>query len=414
VSYSLRVGDDDRLLHSQNHTDLREVSEMNKRTSLWMSGGALALVTTVGLYGTPGKAQQPPATEARPVLATPFDKDANGWTALGEKTKAEVESDTVSGKNALRFDYTVAKGAMGFLLLPVNANEISTAKAVRMQVKTDYPTTVVVTLQEQDAGKEQGRYMAYFYSPGGKWQDVSLGATDFILSTDTNDPKDPNNKLDMDKVAAIGMGDVKQMMAQADDSALTELLGVVRGDHKIWLRDFKLTTETLPGVAFMTPSDARLDTFGHPQAGWMGVGDVKLSNHSGSPLTGRGLKATYTQGPSRIAGIVRTVPMGRLTGKKALDVAFSSDKDSKIIIQVEERGGGKYNVMMDVPAGASLKEFNLPFNEFRAADDSKDTNDQLDLDKVYQVIILDLAGPVGMAPSDRENNFYVSRIRATP
>jgi hypothetical protein len=145
---------------------------MNKRTSLWMSGGALALLTAIGLYGTPGKADQPPAAEARPVLATPFEKDANGWITLGDKTKVEVESDTVSGKNALRFDYTVAKGSMGFLMLPVNPNEISPAKSLRFQVKTDYPTTLAVSLQEQDAGKDQGRYVAFFYSPGNKWQEV--------------------------------------------------------------------------------------------------------------------------------------------------------------------------------------------------------------------------------------------------
>lgn len=386
---------------------------MNKRTSLWLSGGALALAAVVGLYATPGKAQQPPATESRSVLATPFEKDANGWTSFGEKTKTELESDTVTGKNSLRFDYTVAKGAMGFLVLPVNANEIGAAKTLRLQVKTDYPTTLVVTLQEQDAGKDEGRYMAFFYSPGGAWQDVSLGASDFILSTDTNDPKDPNNKLDMDKVAAIGMGDVKQMMAQADEGPLSELLGVVRGDHKIWMRDFKLTTETLPGVAFLTPTDARLDTFGHPQAGWLGIGGVKLSAHSGTPLTGRGLKATYTQGPMRFAGIVRTLPMGRLAGKKGLNVGFISDKEAKVVVQVEERGGGKYNVMMDIPAGSTLKEFDLPFNEFKASDDSKDTNDKLDLDKVYQVVIIDISGPAGMATSDRENTLYVARIRTT-
>jgi hypothetical protein len=260
---------------------------------------------------------------------------------------------------------------------------------------------------------DQGRYVAFFYSPGNKWQEVSLGATDLILSTDTNDPKDPNGKLDMDKVMAVALLDVKQMMAQGDDTPFTELFGLVRGEHKIWLRDFKLTTETLPGVAFLTPSDGRLDTFGHPQAGWMGIGGVKLGIHSGSPLTGRGLKATYTQGPMRFAGIVRTFPEGRLTGKKGLQVAFTSEKDSKVVVQLEERNGGKYNVLMDIPGGNSVKEFDLPFNEFKAADDSKDTNDQLDLDKVHQIVIIDISGPAGMASSDRENNLIVARLRTT-
>lgn len=378
---------------------------MRKERIVSLAGALLAVTLVVGV-----SAGQPPQT-ARTLMTTPFEKDANGWMTLGEKAKTGIEADTVTGKSSLRYDYQVEKSGVSTLVLPVNNNEISDAKAFRFAVKTDYPTTIVVGLQEMDANKEEGRYMATFYSPGGSWQEVSLAPTDFIRD-ENSAAKDTNNKLDMDKVGGVAITDLMQIIAQGEDSPITALLGVKRGAHQMWVRDFRITTETLPGAPYLTPTDTRLDTFAHPQVGWIGIGGMKLSLHAGRPIDGRGLKGTYTAGPGKIGGMARQIPVGRLAGKTKLQLGVASSKQITLVIQVEEQDGGKYNSVVEIPGGATLKQLDLPFADFKQSEDSKDTDGKLDTAKIKQILVLDASAIVGAAGEEAENTIYISGLRA--
>ncbi|WP_410969811.1 hypothetical protein, partial [Salmonella sp. SAL4450] len=75
------------------------------------------------------------------------------------------------------------------------------------------------------------RYVAMFTLPAGKWQQVELAPADFVLSEDGNDPPDPDNKLDLERVEAFGIVDVGQMLAQADNPEIEKLLNIKRGPH---------------------------------------------------------------------------------------------------------------------------------------------------------------------------------------
>jgi hypothetical protein len=67
--------------------------------------------------------------------------------------------------------------------------------------------------------------------------------------------------------------------------------------------------------------------------------------------------------------------------------------------------------MVDVPGGKERKTISVPFAEFRAADDSKDNNDHLDLDQVTQIVLMDVNALLGM--TDGDNTLWIGNIRAT-
>ncbi|GAB4453883.1 MAG: hypothetical protein OHK0029_07570 [Armatimonadaceae bacterium] len=372
--------------------------------------GVVSLALLGALATFPAQAQQAPPGNT--ILRTAFEKDTNGWISIGEKANVSLDSDTVTGTKFLRYDYAVEKGNFSILILPINENEVAAAQTIRFKVKTDYPTTLGVVLQEREADKDRGRYLAVLYSPGGEWQEVALSTTDFVLSQGKDDPYDPNGKLDMNLVQGVGLIDLKQMIAQGEDNPISDLMGLKRGSHKLWMKDFQITTEVLPGASFYSKSDSRLDTFGHPQVGWLGFGEVKLSTHTGSPIEGRGLKAVYPHGPGKIGAMVRGIPQGRLAGKQRLQLTLTSEKPTTVAVQVEERGGGKYNAVLDVPGGKTPKEFVVSFADFTPADDSKDDNNKLDLGEVHQVVLVDISGLLGSAKEAGENTLFINGLRA--
>src|SRR5689334_13675685 len=56
-----------------------------------------------------------------PLVHHTFEEGVSGWTAMGAKGKVALTRDAAhvkEGKAALQFDYTVAKGEMGILMLP--------------------------------------------------------------------------------------------------------------------------------------------------------------------------------------------------------------------------------------------------------------------------------------------------------
>lgn len=385
--------------------DLRQALTKRGGAALWLLPVILGgFITNTTLHA---QAQNTaPAQAGPPLLQTKFVENEQGWIAFGEKGKVVLASD--GDKKALRFDYSVEKGGIAALALPVNENEISTARSLKFSVKADAPTTMACVLQEIDGG----RYIAMFHAPADKWQDVTLGTSDFVLSEDGDNPKDPNNKLDMDKVQTIIIADLHQILASTmDDPVLTMIFNIKKGAHHFLLGEFTVGTDIPAGASFLNRTDARLDTFAHPQVGWLAVGETQLSLASGRPLNQRGMQATYTQTSGKVSGFVRGIPRGRLEGKANLSFTAAATKTTRVVVQVEERGGGKYNTILEVAGGETPKEYTIPFSDLKPSDDSKDKNNTLDLGEVYQVLFLDLAGFEGVTGSP-QNSFWISGLRA--
>lgn len=345
--------------------------------------------------------------QTAPIIKQTFEESDGGWTLMGTGGKTSVTHDAAnvkSGKAALQLDYAIKKGDLSALLLLTPDGMLAKAKSIRFSVKSDTGAVLGAILQEQGGG----RYISLFTAPAGKWQQVELAPSDFVLSDDANDPPDPDNKLDMDKVEAFGLTDIGQVMAQADNPDLEKLLNVRRGDHVLYLDDLVIAEEPLASTGI---AGDVLDTFIRPQVGWFAIGDVKVSRLSGAPLMGRGIQLDYRQVMGQPVAVIRRIPRGTLTGKTSFSVDVASARPAKLLLQVEEKGGGKYNVLVDVPGGKQLKTLSFPFTEFKAGDDSHDTNDKLDLDQVNQVVIVDVDALLNMTEGD--NTLWLGNIKAT-
>ncbi|HEV2473506.1 MAG TPA: hypothetical protein VGS41_12610, partial [Chthonomonadales bacterium] len=149
-----------------------------------------------------------------------------------------------------------------------------------------------------------------------------------------------------------------------------------------------------------------------PQVCWLGLGGMSLTKANGKPLDGPGLQAVYDQSPGTIAGVVHPVGHGQMAGAGRLLLDVAASKGAKLVVQVEERDGGKYNTFVDLPGDSTVKHLDLAFADFKPAPDSNDSNGTLDMDQVKQVLVLDATGLTGAV--DQENTLWVGNVRTAP
>jgi hypothetical protein len=363
----------------------------------------MALPLIAGAQATPTQAV--PA----PFISHTFEAGDGGWQAQGASGKVSITHDAAhvkEGKAALQFDYTIAKNEMSVLYLPTPEGLLAKAKSIRFWVMSDHPAPLFVSLQEH----EGGRYIALVAAPQFKWQQVELSPSDFVLSEDNNDPPDPNSHLDMDKVEGVAIIDIGQFIAQAD-TPFAKLFDIKQGPHAFYVDDFSVSEQALPS-SYSANNDVRLDTFVHPQVGWFGVGGFKFSINSGKPLEGRSLQLDYHQTPQQFAAFMRRIPRGKLAGMDKLTFTAAALHPTKLLIQVEDKDGIKYNTSVEVPGEKTPHEYSVNFADFKPADDSKDKNTPLDLKKVHQVLFMDLSGFVDMA--DTDNTLWIGSVHASP
>ncbi|HZT41995.1 MAG TPA: hypothetical protein VFA07_07385 [Chthonomonadaceae bacterium] len=363
--------------------------------------GAIALLACVA-------AAQPQATT--PLMCYSFEADTGMWMGFGSNAKVSLTHDAAhvrEGKGALQFDYTINKGEINALLLPTPNSALAKAKSLRFWVQADHAAPLAVALQEQ----EGGRYIALFSVPKETWQQVDLSTSDFVLSENPGDPKDPDGKLDLDQVQAVAIVDVGQLFAQAEDPNMAKLFPVKKGPHTLYVDDFTVSEETLPASVSATDSEVKLDSFVHPQPMWIGTGDARLSRSVGKPLDGNGMQADYHQAPSIPTAFVRLVPRGKLADMEKLSFDAASARPAKLIVQVEEQDGGKYNTEVDVDGGSAVKHVSVSLANLKADQNTKDSNDRLDKDLIKQIVILDASGLIDH--SDQDNTLWLGNLRAT-
>src|SRR5205085_12161885 len=99
-----------------------------------------------------------------------------------------------------------------------------------------------------------------------------------------------------------------------------------------------------------------------------------------------------------------------LANASKLAFEAGSENPAKLMVQVEELGGGKYNKLIEIPGAWAPQRISLDFSEFKAADDSKDSNGKLDLDQVNQLVLIDLTGTVDQV--NEPNRLRIGDLRA--
>jgi hypothetical protein len=352
-------------------------------------------------------AQQTPPAPA-PLIHHTFETDPAEWMGLGTTAMVSLTHDAdhvKEGKGALQFDYAANKGELNALLLPIPDGTLTKMKSLHFWIRADYPTVFAVSLQEKDAG----RYSAVFSAPGKTWQEVQLEPADFVLGEEANDPKDPDGKLDLDQVNSIAIADYGQIFVQTDNADLQALFHIQKGPHTLNLDEFTVSAEPI------SPAEGKermLDTPSRPQISWLGLGDVKVIRATGKPLVGPGLRADYHQSPTKIMGLLKRIPRGRLKGMDQILFTAAATKPTKLVLQLEQVGGGKYRTIVDVPGSSEAKEFSLPFTGFEMTDDSGDRNGHFTPDQVNQIVILDASGIVDGA--DTDNTLWINKLRTSP
>jgi hypothetical protein len=346
----------------------------------------------------------------QPFIIQDFEKgDTGSWQIMGTGGKVTVTTaptDVKSGKYALQLDYNVAKGEGSFLIHPLQAGDLTKARSIRLWVKADYAAPLAIALQERD---NNGRYIAMFTAPAGKWQQVELAPGDFTLSDGNDDPKDPNNKLDLEQVEAVVIADIAQMFAQGDQ-ALSGLFGIKLGPHKLYVDDISVSAEPLPAQPEGPANEFRIEPMLRPQLSWFGAGGVSLSTTSDKPLDGKSLQVTYRSAPMKVTGFGRRFTVGKLAAMDRIVFMVAADKPAKVLVQVEERGGGKYNAIVEVPGGKMPKEISVRFSEMNESDDSKDANRKLDVDQLGQVFFMDMTGWLDM--TEQDNVLWIGGLKA--
>ena len=104
-----------------------------------------------------------------------------------------------------------------------------------------------------------------------------------------------------------------------------------------------------------------------------------------------------------LEGVVRSIAPNHWAGATQLTFKVASEKAAKIMIQLEESDGGKYNAIAEVPGGSIVKQIDLQFKDLKPSDDSKDTNGKLDPEFIRKA----LADPV---PGVRENGIKLAEL----
>jgi hypothetical protein len=334
-----------------------------------------------------------------------FKETAGGWTTVGASAKASVSHDaeiTSPIAGALKLEYAITKGDFSAIYLPVISGDWARAKSIKFRVHTDANTLLAVTLQEQDGGK----YLSLIQAPKDAWQTVELSTSDFILGQDPGDPKDPDGKLDMDRISNISIFDVSQFFLAIDNPGLSELLDIKKGNHALYLDSFVVSTEAVPTSAASTGDDVQIDTLVHPQIAWLGLGVSKISRSTEKPLDGPSLRVDYHQRPGKPCVITRSISSWLLTGSKTLSLDLASAQPAQLIVQLEQVDGGKYNMSVAVAGGSVVQHKKLLLSGFIRSDDSKDTETKPHLALVKSITIIDASGMISQA--DHDNTLWVN------
>ena len=333
-----------------------------------------------------------------------FKETTEGWVLAGTMSpsaKVSLSHDPAHvkvGTGSLQFDYDIAQGETNILSLPITDGALTKMKSLDFWIQSDYTTTVAVILQE----KEGGAYMARFMAPKGQWQMVRLAPSDFVLNSGPTDPKDPDGKLDLDQVTNISVVDLDFMFAQSD-SPMTALFGVVKGAHAMYISDFRASEGMLD-----VPSAQTIESYDRPQVQWIGVGKPAMSIMTGPSLPGRALQVTYRTTAGMPVGALRSISPGSLSAATQISFKAVSQKPIKLLVQLEETNGNKYNTVVDVPGDSAGQPISVKFSDLKPSDDSKDKDAKLEAGLINQLVLADLSGM--LTQTEQDNVLWIGKI----
>jgi hypothetical protein len=344
---------------------------------------------------------------ATPLVRHTFENDDEGWTSLGQNGELRVTrepADVKTGKGALAFDYDVSHGP-AFVAWPV-AESLTGMQSLRFWLKTDSPAPVAVLLNEQAPG---GHYIRILWSPANTWQHIELQPSDFALNEGPNDPKDPDNRLDVGELQSVGLFDLSQIYsAAAKTSTLPIVMDEKTGKHTMFIDDFEISSEALPSPK-ASGEGVVIDDFARPVLQWITLGGIDLSTEN------HGMRARYRQEEDKYPILLKLLSRIDLRGWNRLAFDIASDKPAQLVISIEEHNPGKpqgprYSTTVDVLGGGKAEHRAVTFSAFALDPNGPtDPDGQLDLDQVKTISILDITA--ASTHESAANSLWIGNVR---
>jgi hypothetical protein len=365
------------------------------------------LMTTLGLV-----ALSTTAFAAPPAASTSFESDSGGWVVLNPATGQPDGADKIAvvhdaaqikeGKGSLKYSYAIRKGSANILILPLASTASGPISSFHFWLKPDHSTSFLFAV----GAKGGSRYQSVFSAKAGAWQEVSIGLSDLSPADgQKGGPKTPA----ADQIENVGIVDTNSYLIQMFGGQNAPI-DFHEGDHSFLLSPFAAQgTELAPSPKPAVGTYPLITTF-RPQLDWMVIGGPAVEKATGSPLMAPGIKATYKQEKAKIVALMKSISADSLTGAKSIRLSAASKNTASIVVQLEEADGGKYKATLDIEGGSKLKDYKIDIAEFTQADDSKDSNNKLDLDQVVRVILVDYTALAGGA--EGENILWLADLHS--
>jgi hypothetical protein len=364
------------------------------------------LVLFAAVFATIGSLAQ---RQSSVLLFQAFEKDASGWTAMGEGAEVHTTSDIARvrpGHKSLEFSYDLApkKFAGAVLGAPENFAQM---QSLRFFARTDHNTAVGVLLSEKKPGG--GNYAAWFWAPANTWQAIELTPADFTVTDGPNDPVDPDGKLDLDQVEGIALFDLAQFFGRMAASADVPMrVAASSGRHSLLLESFEVSS-TAPAREAAAPGTVPIDLPGRDFLQWItpGAVDLKVSG-SGGPLGPRSLQAAYTPAEGQLEALVRRVSNPQLAQAKRLVFDVASEHETTLVVALEmtKPGGGqgpRFTTQVYPPGGREVFHVDLKLENFTG-------EGHFDPARWRSIAILDVTGSAG--GGGEPNTLWIGNVQA--
>jgi hypothetical protein len=346
--------------------------------------------------------------ESNALLFQTFEKDASGWTAMGDAAEVRTTRDAArvrAGHAALEFSYEIAPQRFAGAVLGA-PESMGGMRSLRFWARSDHNTALGVLLSEKKPGG--GNYAAWFWAPANTWQAIELTPADFAVADGPNDPVDPDGKLDLDQVDGIAVFDLAQYFSQWTPNARLPLsVAAQSGQHSLLLDSFEVSGEA-PQRAAAAAGTVPLDPPGRGFLQWVTPGAMELKVGGADSPLGRGaLQASYQPVDGRIEILVRRVANAPLAQARrlAFDVASEREATLLVVLEMTQPGGGagpRFTMPVYPPGGREVFHVNLKLEDFQGLG-------QFDPARWRTLAILDLSGADGGPNTLWIGNMAVSR-----
>lgn len=356
------------------------------------------------------------AWQKQPVsvpLRQTFDQSEEGWIPYGPGAMVRVTNrreNVKEGAGALELEYKTNPKQPGSAVLLVNDGALAKMRRLRFWLKTDDDTAVGVVLSEKKP--DGGDYAAWFSSPKQQWQRIELLPTDFVLSEGPADAKDPNGRLDLDQLQAVGFIDLGQFFGLiSQDPNYPLVLKAVSGTHHLQVDDFEILTDG----AVTSAGSPRIGDPARGFVSWVTLGGAELSlSKSGKPLEEVALEVKYEQTQGKYIAVAHALSNLELAKINALAFDTASLKRAAIMVYLEERSPGsdvgpRYAAGFEVAGGSKPSRRILPLSEFAYDSTSpRDPDGRLTPGRLKSISLIDITGAALSQPE--RNTLWISAI----